>query len=150
MTTLLVEPLSVLLYQEFNITDESRHPIGAVIPYIYMHNAPAGTFTFSVINNLSETILVKNFTSADLKLSIETTDNYAHVFYPIIPTNPIQFEKGSYVFTLTATGYTKTDSSFLGWIRQHENLNNILGYVPESDGQNPLATRLKVYYRGIK
>ena len=150
MTTLLAEPLNSVLSQDFTIDDNSRHPIGAVIPYLYMHNAPSGTFTFSVINQLAETIISKSFTSTDLKTALGTTSNYCHVFYPIIPTNPIQFEKGNYIFQLSAIGYTKLDSSFIGWIRQHENLNNILGYVPESDGQNPLATRLKVYYRGIK
>jgi hypothetical protein len=150
VSTLLVETLRISLSQEFSITDEDRHQIGAFIPYIYMHNAPAGTFIFSVKNSANVTIFSKSFTSIDIKASLNTSLDYAHVFHPIIPTDPIQLEKGNYIFTLSSSGYTNSSSSFLGWIRQYESLNNILDYEPTDDGQNPLATRLKVYERGIK
>ena len=150
MSTLLVEKLRDLLSQEFTVTDEDRHHVGAFIPYIYMHNAPAGTFIFSVKNSSNVTIFSKSFTSIDIKASLNTSQNYAHVFYPIIPANPIQLEKGNYIFTMSSSEYNNSSSSFLGWIRQYESLNNILGYETTDDGQNPLATRLKVYERGIK
>lgn len=147
---LLVEELgSVDLEQEIRLERSDRYHIGALSPYIYMHNSPSGTFTITLKRGI-ETIFSKSFTSAEIKTALGTTNNYAHVFYPIIPDNPIQLESGLYTVVLSSSGYSKTISSFLGWIRQHEDLNNTLDYVPDSDFQNPFAIRLKILDRGIK
>jgi len=107
-----------------------------------MHNAPAGTFTLAIKRG-SETAFSASFTSADIKTSLATANNFAHVFFPIVPSQPFHLDRGTYSVELSATGYTATDASFLGWIQQHEDLNNILDYVPSGDDQNPLALRLK-------
>lgn len=149
MTNLLVETLKTELSQEIRLENQERYTIGAIIPYLYLHNAPAGTFTLEILSGVTS-VFSQSFTSADIKTAIGTTDNYAHVFYPIIPQNPIQLDAGLYTIKLSAAGYSVLGSSFLGWIRQHEDLNNKLDYVPASDDENPLAVRLKVFKRGIK
>ena len=150
MTQLLVEPLAIdELTQEIRLRRSERYQIGAFIPYLYLHNAPLGTFNFIVEKN-SIILFQKSFTSADIKTSMGTTSDYLHCFYPIIPTNPVQLESGLYTLKLTSTGYSNSSTSFIGWIRQFEDLNNTLDYVPLDDDHNPLAIRLKIYDRGIK
>ncbi len=148
MTTLLVEPLITTLSQDFNLKNDTRYSIGAFIPYIYMHNAPAGTFTLSIIKS-AVTVFSQSFDCTDIKTSLTTTDNYAHVFYPVIPVPDIQLDKGLYTAEISSSGYTYSSGSFLGWIKQFEDLNNILDYTPSNDGENPLALRLKVFKVGI-
>jgi uncharacterized protein YfaQ (DUF2300 family) len=147
VTTLVIETLVTELSQDIRLSGKERYSIGAIIPYIYMHNAPSGTFTLSLINQ-AVTVFSQSFTSSDIKASIQTVNNYAHVFYPVIPTNPIQLDSGIYTVRITASGYAPTSVSFLALIRQHEDLNNKLDYVPLTDDENPLAIRLKVYKRG--
>lgn len=144
MSTLLVNPLRTTLEQEFSLSISERSQIGSIIPYLYMHNAPSGTFTISIIADYG-TAASKSFTSADIKASLDTTDNFAHVFYPVIFDSPTQLDRGTYTLRLSSSGYSFSSSSFLGWIQQHEDLNNQLDYTPSNDGQNPLAFRIKVY-----
>jgi len=146
MTTLLIETLYDQLEQEFTLSNEERYSIGCISPYLYMHNAPAGTFTLSIISGAT-TVFSQSFTSNDIKTATYLTDDYAHVFFPIVPVNPLQLDAGTYKIRLSASGYTAT-GSFMGWIRQHEYLNNIITYTPEADDHNPLAFRIKVYKRG--
>lgn len=148
MSTLLVQTLETELSQVYEFTMDKRQEIVAIIPYLYVHNAPAGTFTLSLITN-SETVFSQTFTSQDVLDSLETTDDYARVFFPIVPLVHIQLERGEFTIKLSSTGYTNTSSSFLGWIQQHEDLNNELSYTPSGDDQNPLALRLKIYKEGI-
>lgn len=148
MSTLLVQPLVSELSQVYEFTEDKRQEIGAIIPYLYVHNAPSGTFTLSLIKN-AETVFSKTFTSQDVLDSIETLNDYARVFFPIVPLVHIQLERGEFTIKLSSSGYTHTPSSFLGWIQQHEDLNNELSYTPSGDDQNPLALRLKIYKEGI-
>jgi len=92
----------------------------------------------------------KSFTSADIKAASGTTDNYLYSFYPVIPTNPLKIEKGDYILRLKTSGYTASGSSFIGWIQQHEDIQNSISYNPINDSQNPLAFRVKIYKEGIK
>lgn len=143
MTTLLVEELRTELIHEFLITKQFRNVLGAIYPYIAMVGAPAGNFKIKFYrdNNL---VFTRTFTSQDLKDSLESFKDNLHVWYPIIPEFPIQLNKGLYKVRLSATGYTYSGDSFIGWIRQHENLNNKLNYEPLNDAKNPLALRIKV------
>ena len=145
MSTLLVQKLETELAQELSYKLSDRCQIGAFYPYLYMHNAPSGTFTIELLNSDDDAVMTKSFTSADIKASLSTSNNYAHVFYPIIPTNPIQIEYGNYTIKLSASGYSPSDSSYLGWIQQHENIQNIMDYAPAFDTQNSLAIRIKEY-----
>ena len=148
MSQLLVETLTTELSQEINYDSDERCSIACFIPYIYFHNA-VGSFTFEIESDYG-VIFSKSFTAQDIKDSIPSTANYAHVFYPIIPTNPVQIERGSFTFRLIAgAGYSVTQSSFIGWIKQHEDIQNRMSYNPASDNENTFAIRFKMYKEGI-
>lgn len=144
---LLVETLTNEFSQVINYEGE-RVSIGAFIPYLYCHNA-VGTFTFRVESNAG-IIFSQQFSISDIKTSLNTANDYFHVFYPIIPINPVQLESGQYTFKLIAPmGYSPTQSSFIGWVKQHEDIQNSMDYTPASDSENTFAIRFKVYKEGI-
>ena len=147
---LLVEELrdGSSLSQSFSFNLEKRAEIKGFYPYLFMSNAPTGTFTFSVTgtNGFS---FSKSFTSQDIKNCIPTVNSNIHVFFPILPSAPIFLSKGDYTMTLSSTGYFYNRGSFVGWIKQFENLNVPLSYTPSNDAENPLAFRLKVFKEGI-
>ena len=147
MSTILNVKLVTELTQDLNLNGNERVHVAGFFPYLLVFNSPSGTFTFSVIRN-TEILYSKSFTSTDIKTSLSTTDNYAHVFYPIIPDNPMQLERGLYTFKISASGYTASDSSYLGWIQQFENLQTDLDYTATNSTFNPLAIRIKAYKRG--
>jgi hypothetical protein len=149
MTTLLVEKLVNELEANITYSGLQRVHIGAFIPYLYLHNAQADYFTLT-LTGVNGEVFSKNFTVSDVKTSLGTVNNYAHVFYPVIPSNPVQIGAGNYTLKLVAgPNYVNSQSSFIGWIKQFENLQNELSYVPSSDASNPLAYRLKILKEGI-
>lgn len=148
MTTLVVNPIGASLEQEFTYNLNDRCHIGAFYPYIVMIGAPAGTFTCELIQGAT-TLFSKTFTSSLIKLSLTTTDNYAHAFYPIIPDNPIQLERNTYKLKISSSGYTETSTSYIGWAQQFEDIQNEMSYTPIGTEENSLAFRLKIYKEGI-
>ena len=149
MTTLVVNPIGTMVEQDFTYNLNDRCNLGAFYPYLLMVGSPAGTFTYELIKN-GDTLFSKSFTSSDIKNSLSTTDDFAHDFYPIIPDNPVQLEKGAYKLRLTNSGYFQNGSSYLGWVQQFEDIQNELSYIPSGDNQNSLAFRLKIYKEGIQ
>ena len=148
MSTLQIQTIVASIEQEFKL-DPNRYHIGSLAPYLYMHNAPAGVFTFTLLKGL-DILFSKTFTSADIKSSLSTVNNYAHVFYPIIPDHPVQLSGGTYTARISTSGYSPTNSSFMAWIQQFEDLNNPYDYVLEDDNRLPLALRFKVLTEGIE
>jgi hypothetical protein len=148
VTTLVTEPLTASISQDFTVDINERIHVGAFLPYLYLHNSPAGTFTITV-SGQGGVIYSKSFTSTDIKAALNTTDNYAHVFYPIIPDEPIQISKGDYTISLEASGYTYSNNSFLGWLKQFENIQNENSYNPIAVDSYPVAFRVKVLKEGI-
>lgn len=144
MSSLLVDKLVTELTHEIRLNGNSRIHIAAIYPYLFLYNSPAGTFTLSILSGAT-TIFSQSFDSATIKISMSTVNDYAHVFYPIIPPNPLPIEPGLFTIKLSASGYTPTESSYLGWIKQHENLQNVLEYTPVNDTYNPYALRIKVF-----
>jgi hypothetical protein len=123
MTKLVVEELKATLSQTVTLTEQKRFLIEAVRPYIYMHNAPAGTFTIKIRQSGNE-LASKDFTSSEIKSDLSTTDNYAHLWKVIRFDNPIQLDRDEYEIELSSTGYTFSNSSYIGWIKEHENRFN--------------------------
>jgi hypothetical protein len=86
----------------------------------------------------------------DLNAAQNTSDDYAHMFYAINPISGyLLLEKGLYDFELSHTGYSYSNSSYLGWITQHERLQNLMGYEPTNDTENSFAFRIKLDEEGI-
>jgi hypothetical protein len=147
MTTLLVQTLVSELKQDFNINLDERYHIGAIAPYLYLHN-PSGTFTLTLKNGATS-LASKSLTVAEIKALIPTTDNYAHVFCPFIFSSPTKVEKGSYTLSLTASGYSNSAASFIGWCQQFEDIQNEMDYLPSDDSENSLAFRFKIFKEGV-
>lgn len=137
------------LSQSFSLKLNTRYKVAAFYPFLYIHGAPAGIFTFSVKDENLLIVYSKTFTSADIKTALSTVNNYVRCFYPVIPVAPLALDKGTFFFELSASGYVNSPTQFIAWIQQHEDLNNDLDYVPTNDAENPLALRLKVFKEGI-
>lgn len=150
MSSLLVTELRSELTQNYNLSNSERYHIGSFVPYLYIHNAPAGDFTLNIAQGATS-IATFTFTCADILTAMNTSDVYAHVFFPFSSETFMIMERGDFTVTLTASGgsYTYSDSSFLGWIRQHEDIQNIMNYTPNGDNENPLALRIKVFKEGV-
>jgi len=138
VTTLLVQELKTgeVLEQQFRISDYQRTTVGSISPYLYFHDAPAGTFTVELVGLRAWSF---DFTDVQAETAVE---DYCHVYFPLIPVTPLHLEVGIYTLRLSASGYA-LGPSWAGWIQQHENLDNLLDYVPTNDGSNPLAIRIK-------
>lgn len=123
-----------------------RTYLSAIYPLIIMVGNPLGTFYFTIMNGAIQ-IYQSSFTSSDLKLSLNTTDNNLYVYYPIL-TN-IKLRKGNYTLKLTASGYSESPSSFIGWGQQHEDIQNSMDYIPSGISKNSLTYRVKMLKEGI-
>lgn len=150
MTTLLVRELKTELTQDIRYKLNKRVQLAAILPYLTMFNAPAGTFTLSLSKG-PDTIFSKDFTCDDIKASLEnTSDDNAHVFYPVIPESLVQIEKGLYTIKLSATDYTFDMASYIAWNQQFENIQNEMDYEPVDDTENSYAYRIKIHKEGIE
>jgi hypothetical protein len=89
-------------------------------------------------------IFSKSFTAADIRTSLSTSDDFIHVFYPVIPTSDVYIEAGDYQLLLTKSGYTYADSNYLGWCRNFETQDYIDDQQLFKDQTNALETRFKV------
>lgn len=152
MSKLLVEELihDQVLVHEFSYGLSQRVQLGGFYPYIFMKGAPAGDFYVTFRNLDGSFSFQKHFTASDIKAVMNTTDNNVRIFLPCIPPTPIYLKKGDYQMYLEAENYIFNRGAFIGWIKQHENLNNALNYTPSNDVENPLAFRLKVFKEGIQ
>lgn len=141
MTTLVVDELETTLDQQFTVLLNRRLTIEGVRIYIYMHNAPSGTFTLS----LKEGATVhasKTFTSAEIKTDLSTSDNYAHLWKVISFSNVIHLSKSTYTLSLSSSGYSFSESSYLGWVKPHENIFNLTDGLNDTDFNNPRGFQL--------
>lgn len=138
MTKLVVDELKGTLSQTVTIASRKRFLVEAVRPYIYMHNAPAGTFTLSVKSGAT-TLVSKDFTSTEIKSDLSTTDNYAHLWKALTFNEPLQLESGEYELELSSSGYTFSNSSYLGWVKEHESRFNETTGTELSDLYGPYS-----------
>lgn len=143
MTTLVVDELKTTLTQEVTLNLTPRQHLAAVRPHLYVHNNPAGTFTFAVLNAADAVLTSDTFTSADVYTALGTSDDYAHAYFTI------SFEyrhlpPGTYKLRLSSSGYTFSESAYLGWVRDHEDLIVPLDYTPSDDSENPLSYQVWV------
>lgn len=135
MSFVVVDELKTTLTQRINLLYDRVYQIDGVSIKILMYNAPAGTFTVTLKDLLGNNLASDTFTSAEIKTALETSDNYAYCFVPISIYAPLK--KGSYDIELSASGYTYSQSSFMGWIKSHENVYNSISGTPVNFTENP-------------
>lgn len=137
---LKIEPLRTTLSQTVTWNKSARAILGGIRPYIYIHNAPSGTFTFKVKKG-SDVIASKSFSSSDAKTDMNTTDDYIHMWKALQFDNPTAINKGEYTIEMSASGYSYASGGFIGWVKEYENL-----IADGTFGTNePLAVQLWVY-----
>jgi hypothetical protein len=141
VTDLVVEELKTTLTQNFDIDVNRRFTIEAIAPYIYIHSAPAGTFTFKIKDGAT-TLASNTFTSASIQAKLSTSNTYAHIWEVIQFTDLLHLTKKTYTLELSSSGYTYSRASFIGWIRPHENIYNTTDGLNDSINNNPMGFRL--------
>lgn len=144
MTTIVVEEFRTTLVQDFTWGRSPRAHVTAVRPYLYLHNTPAGTFTMAVLNASSTVLASQTFTAQDVYDGLSTTDDYSHAFFRVAFANKIHLPAGDYKLRLSASGYSFAESSYMGWIREHEYSKVPTTFVPTSDLANPLSYEIWV------
>ena len=143
---LVVEELRNELNQDFVLTSQKNYEIYAIKIYLFANNASSivGNFRLGIYDGLQE-VAFKTFDISDIVSQSNIQEEYFHSWYPIFFDNPVILQKGSYNFKLTSTGYSYASNSFIGWIREHENLKVPITYEPKNSLQNPLS--YEVYTR---
>lgn len=141
MTTLVVDELKTTISQTFTLQYNRRYNIGGVRPLLLMYNAPSGTFTMKIKSG-ANTLASKSFTSADIKSDLITSDNYAWLWKGLLFDTPIPLKAGSYSLELSSSGYSYSASSFIGWVKEHENIFTTISGTPISDLDNPYSFQL--------
>ena len=141
MTTLVLDELITTLSQDFTINLNRRYSIEGIRPYIYMHNAPAGTFTLSLKEGVT-TLVSQTFDSAEIKSDLSTSDNFAHIWKRLVFSTPFQLSKGTYTLELSSSGYTFAESAYIGWIREYENVFNETSGTIDTLFDNPFSFQI--------
>lgn len=118
---LLVDTLTTTIEQTFYLKNDTRYILEEIKPYLYFHNAPAGTFTLTLLRGSTE-ITSKSFTTNDVKTALNTTDNYFHLFYPVQFDSFLPLEKGTYKLRLSSSGYVFSGSSYIAWVKEFESI----------------------------
>jgi len=141
MSSLVLDTLVTTLSQSITLTQNRRVTIRAISLKVVMFNAPAGTFTLKVKSG-ANTLTSKTFTSADIKSDLSTADNYAYLWKVLDFSGNLQLENGTYTLEISSSGYTFSESAYLGWIRPHENIFNTGDGSNDSILNNPFGFRI--------
>jgi hypothetical protein len=143
---LVVEELYDTLEQEFFVNLDRRYSLKAIRPLLFMYNAPSGTFTLSIKQGANVLSSV-SFDSAEIKSDLNTTANYAYLWKTLVFSNPIQLSKGAYTIELSSSSYSFSTFSYIGWIKEHENIFNDTVPLNADDFDNPLSFQLFEFKR---
>lgn len=146
MTTLVVNELRTTLEQDFYV--DKRLQLSAIRLNLYLHNDPSGTFTLSVKNG-SDTIATSSLTVSTIKTNAGLSDNqYHHGFFRFDFSDIVPLIKNvTYTLELSSSGYTFSDSSYIGWIKEFENNTNTLIDSTDNDFEKDFSFQLWGYRR---
>lgn len=140
MSRLVVDELITTLDQPITV-DRSIY-VATIRPHLYCHNSPIGTFSFNIY---SPSGLIKSFsfTSLDIKSACGLSEAYFHAYYSI-PMTPFLVPRGNYTIKLESSGYTFSESSFMGWCKDVKPTGRVNG-DPENYTENPFSFNLIEY-----
>jgi hypothetical protein len=144
VSTLLLDELRTTLDQDFTVS--KRINLVHVYPKLYLHNDPSGTFTLTVKEG-STTLSSNTFTMAAIKSGASLNDNEFHTgFFQVTLTNPVVLNKDvTYTIEISASGYTFSESSYLGWEKEWDDYTNTFSVSITGEDQSPFAYRLWGY-----
>lgn len=125
---LIVEELVTNLQQKITV-GATAQIIKHIRPHIYKHLAPAGSLKVQILNS-SQTLIVES--SAVTIASITTASgNYCHG-YVKFDINAVLAPETDYYIRLTSTGYTYSNSAFIGWCKDFDLRHYDADYTPSS------------------
>jgi len=144
MSLINVEALKATpLTQTFKINQNRLH-LKAIRPWLYLHNDPSGTFTINVKDG-SDLLDSVDFTINDLKVGASLNDNEYHKSFFKFDFDVILNHDRDYTIELDSSGYTYSGSSYLGWIKEFENLTNSFDETIWTFQQKPFGYQLWGY-----
>jgi hypothetical protein len=123
MTKLVTEELKTELIQTFTLSNDRIYQIDGIKIKLLMFNEPPGIFTLSIKQG-SEVLNSADFTSSDIKSDLNTSEPYAWLYKAIKFPTLTPLLKGNYDLHLSSSGYTYSSTSFIGWVKSHENIFN--------------------------
>lgn len=127
MSTLVVDRL--ISYFSQPIAVEREISCLALRAKMYVHDLPPGSFKFKIMRDAT---LIKAFpfTSLDLQQKLQITDDY---FWGEFAFDGLFFlPRGHYQIRLESSGYTFQESSFIGWVKDFEEIGRkVIGDAPD-------------------
>lgn len=140
MSTLAVEQLETgqTIIQPITVT----RPIvlAALRPYLYFHGMPAGAFKLR-LKRSTTTIKEWEFTSSDAREAFGGSLNYFHVYLSLV-SEAFVIRPGEYTLELSATGYTLSSGSFMGWCKDFAGPTGAIIGTPNDFTSYPLSFRI--------
>lgn len=140
MSTLAVEQLETgqTIIQPITVTRPIQ--LGAIRPYLYFHGMPAGTFTFRL--KRSTTVIKEwSFNSTQARDAFGGSLNFFHV-YLSLASEAFAIKPGEYTLELSATGYTFSSGSFMGWCKDFAGPTGAIIGSPNDFTSYPLSFRI--------
>lgn len=148
MTQILCEELRTTLSKSFTLTGTQVWQVNACRPKLVMYNAPSGTFTLSIKSG-ANTLGSADFTSADIKSDLNTSNNYAYIHKVLQFTNDIPLRAGTYTAELSSSGYTYSVNSFIGWVKETESVFETIVGTINNETNYPFTMQLFENKRAI-
>lgn len=134
MSIYLCEELVTTLSASLTFSAERRHNIGGIKIGLVSYNAPSGTFTLSLKSGAT-TLWSDTFNHAELKTDLSVANDYLYIFKAF--STDIKIESGVYTLEISASGYTYSTNSFLGWIRDTNGFQVVTEGVTPLDENSP-------------
>ena len=121
MTTLVIDELRTTLEQDFQVAN--RIQINTVRPMLYIHNAPAGSVTVTL--KKGSTILSSATLSIANIISMASLSNFTWgTFSFYLDEDVVLHPDTDYTLELSSSGYSYSESSYIGMVKPHENPKN--------------------------
>lgn len=138
---IVVEPLKSSLEQTFNA--KKRTQIHSISAWIYKHLSPAGAFKIEIWQAGAKLTESDPVTSSDIETNTNSTNlNYYHGYYRFLFSGAAFVNEGDFILKLVQTGYTYSDSAYLGWVKPHESITVDLDYTPVDAKENPFGVQI--------
>lgn len=120
MSTLLLNPLVTTLTQKIKIPGNNRSHIQAIRPRLLLFNNPSGSLKIAVKDLSGSERFSLTQSISDIYTNSSISDDYAHGFFKFEFSEVSILDPGTYNVELSGSGYSYSDSSYIGWIIDYE------------------------------
>jgi hypothetical protein len=140
MSTLAVYRLFTYVSQPITVRRDLL--CGSIRLKLYSHDLPDGTFSISILKGTQD-IFTITFTSVDLQQKIDTSDRYFWGDFAF----PVNFylDRGDYEIRLDSSGYVFSESRFLGWVKDFDEIDRDIIGEANDFSQYPFSFNLIEY-----